>query len=65
VRGCWTALRPHAVGSGEDYINAMVEVGQDRVQSAYGPAKYDRVARIKTKYDPENIFHLNANIKPA
>jgi hypothetical protein len=65
VRGCRTALRPYALDSGEGYINAMVEIGPDRVQAAYGRAKYDRLARIKTEYDPENIFHLNANIKPA
>lgn len=65
VRGCWAALRPHALGRGEGYINAMVEMEPDRVQSAYGTAKYHRLARIKAEYDPENIFHLNANIKAA
>ncbi|MCA1706284.1 MAG: FAD-binding oxidoreductase [Actinobacteria bacterium] len=65
VRAFWEALLPHAVGSGEGYINTMVEFGEDRVRSAYGAVKYDRLARIKGEYDPENIFHLNANIKPV
>jgi FAD/FMN-containing dehydrogenase len=65
VREFWEALRPHAVGSGLGYINAMVELDENRVRSAYGPAKYDRLAQIKREYDPGNTFHLNANIKPA
>lgn len=65
VRGFWEALRPHAMGSGDGYVNGMVDYGEDRLRAAYGAAKYDRLARIKGDYDPENIFHLNANIKPA
>lgn len=65
VRAFWEALRPHAMGSGDGYVNGMVDYGEDRLRSAYGAAKYDRLARIKGEYDPENIFHLNANITPA
>ncbi len=64
VRSLWDALRP--VGSGVGgYVNAMTEQDEGRIVATYGPAKYERLARIKGKYDPGNIFHRNVNIKPA
>jgi FAD/FMN-containing dehydrogenase len=64
VRSLWDALRPHAPEFGT-YVNSLTEAEGDRVRLAYGSEKYDRLARIKATYDPDNVFHRNLNIKPA
>ncbi len=64
VRSFWEALRPHSIDIGS-YVNALSDVDEERLRASYGPAKYERLATIKRNYDPENIFHRNANIKPA
>jgi hypothetical protein len=56
------ALHPYSAGGG--YVNMMMDEGQDRVRAAYGD-NYDRLARIKATYDPENLFRVNQNVRPA
>jgi FAD/FMN-containing dehydrogenase len=56
------AVQPYAAGGG--YVNMMMDEGDERVRSIYG-SNYDRLAQIKAKYDPDNLFHVNQNIKPA
>ena len=50
--------------SGGVYVNFLTADEGDRVRSAYGP-NYDRLARVKRKYDPDNLFRMNQNIKPV
>jgi FAD/FMN-containing dehydrogenase len=57
----WDALHPYSAGGA--YVNFMMDEGQERVQATYGP-NYDRLARIKAAYDPDNLFHVNQNIRP-
>jgi FAD/FMN-containing dehydrogenase len=61
ARDYWSALAPHHTSV---YVNFLMEEGEERVRQAYGPAKYDRLKTLKRKYDPENIFRLNQNIRP-
>jgi len=57
------AITPFATGG--VYVNFLGDEGDGRVRAAYGPAKYQQLSEIKKKYDPENFFYLNQNIKPA
>ncbi|BDG04311.1 FAD-binding oxidoreductase [Anaeromyxobacter oryzae] len=62
ARSLFDALAPHATGG--VYVNFMPEDETARIQGAYGP-NYGRLAQLKAKYDPENLFRLNQNIRPA
>jgi FAD binding domain/Berberine and berberine like len=60
--GCYEAL--HRFSTGAAYVNFMMEEGADRVRATYG-ANYDRLAKIKRLYDPDNFFRVNQNVPPA
>jgi hypothetical protein len=61
VEEFFAAMQP--LSSGAVYVNDLENEGEDRVRAAYGE-KYQRVARLKQKYDPDNFFRVNQNIPP-
>jgi Berberine and berberine like len=64
ARQLWAGLLPHAHNTAT-YVNFMHDYDADRVRASYGPAKYQRLAKVKAACDPGNIFHRNPNINPA
>jgi FAD/FMN-containing dehydrogenase len=62
ARDYWMALHPYSAGGG--YVNMIMDEGQDMVKAAYRD-NYARLAQVKAKYDPANLFHINQNIKPS
>jgi FAD/FMN-containing dehydrogenase len=56
------ALRPYSAAGA--YVNFMMDEGEDRVKATYGD-NYHRLVAIKDKYDPQNLFRVNQNIKPS
>ena len=57
-----TSLDPFASGA---YVNVLTDEGQAGVQRAYPPDKLARLTRLKDQWDPDNVFHLNQNIRPS
>jgi hypothetical protein len=58
------ALEPHRAGS--VYVNFLdADDASGRVREAYGDATHRRLAEVKARYDPDNLFHHNANIRPG
>ena len=58
----WRRLHPYSAGGA--YVNMMMDEGQERVMAAYRD-NYARLAQVKARYDPDNFFHVNQNIRPA
>ena len=53
----------HPFGAGGAYVNFMMEEGEERVRATYR-GNYDRLAAVKAKYDPDNFFRVNQNVRP-
>ena len=58
-----SALAPFATGG--VYVNFLGNEGEARIRAAYGDAKFQRLAELKRRFDPDNLFKLNQNIPPA
>jgi len=62
ARRCAALLTPFASGA---YVNALSDEGEAGVRRAYPTAKLARLTALKDAYDPDNVFHLNQNIRPS
>ena len=57
------ALQPHRAGVYVNFLDSDDDTS--RVHEAYGDDAYLRLAEVKAKYDPENVFHNNKNVQPT
>ena len=63
ARGFLDALEPHRAGVYVNFLDA--DDGTSRVREAYGDKTFRRLAEVKARYDPDNVFHHNKNIRPG
>ena len=61
TKNYWTALHPHSAGGA--YVNFLMDEGDARVRAAYR-GNHARLVDVKRRYDPENLFRVNQNIRP-
>ena len=61
ARDYWASLHPYS--SGGAYINFIMDEGEDSIKATYGD-NYKKLVELKTKYDPQNLFRVNQNIRP-
>ncbi len=66
-RAKWVEDFSNALDQGDDgaYVNFLADEGEARVRAAYPGRTWDRLAEIKRRYDPDNVFRLNQNVPPA
>jgi FAD/FMN-containing dehydrogenase len=62
TKSYYDALHPYSAGGA--YVNFMMDEGEERVKATYGN-NYERLVAIKNRYDPDNLFRVNQNIKPT
>jgi hypothetical protein len=62
ARDLFNAAAPFAAAGA--YVNFLTQEEQGRVKAAYG-VNYDRLVQLKNKYDPTNLFQINANVRPT
>ena len=62
---CRLAASMRAIGAGTAAPNFIAEDEAGRLRASYGQEKYARLAELKRRWDPDNLFRLNQNIKPA
>ena len=61
LRACADRFAPHASGV---YVNDLLDEGEARVREAYRDGRWERLRALKTRLDPDNVFHRNANVPP-
>jgi FAD/FMN-containing dehydrogenase len=66
VHRSWAEDTAAALRHGDDaaYVNFLADEGPERVRAAYPGSTWDRLAEVKRRYDPENVFRLNQNVPP-
>jgi hypothetical protein len=67
VHLAWTQALHDALATNDVgvYANFLEAEGDERIHSAYPNGTYERLAEVKRRYDPTNLFRLNQNIRPA